>query len=390
MKSLISAFNEFRESYSLERIGHLYFWNDSDKAKFISDATCLVFLTGTFACTVLYLFPYETLNIDRNNLVWAGKVSAVSAVVFFLLRLFAVAVKSSDTYSKLALILNTVALAVCLPLLFSCLGMFDGFCWLLLFVYAAVGFVVLEQRYIIRTQLATLIVMISITLFHDVFPYRVRAYMVGQNSFVDQFSAMDLVFLWVLMCLSSVIGMVVLAYLTTKWQRREEDLRVISAKDELTGIMNRRSIIDFLDRHFQNSVEQLKELSVAMIDLDHFKHINDTYGHPFGDKALKLVSKTVDELIRKQDAVGRYGGEEFLLVFSECTAEHASRKLNELREVLQKQSLTADSGEAVTIRLSAGVTSLRHDDKDYALLIDRADAALYKAKEQGRDQVVSD
>ena len=133
MKSLIETINEFRENYSLERIGHLYYWDHSEKSKFISDSTCLVFLIGTFSCLVVYFFPFDLISIEKNNFLWAGKISAASAGVFFFLRFFAVFVKSSDTYSKLALILNTIALAICLPLLFSCLGMFDGFCWLVLF-----------------------------------------------------------------------------------------------------------------------------------------------------------------------------------------------------------------------------------------------------------------
>ena len=128
-------------------------------------------------------------------------------------------------------------------------------------------------------------------------------------------------------------------------------------------------------------------LSVAMIDLDHFKVVNDSYGHPFGDKVLKLVAAKMSEITRKKDLLGRYGGEEFLIVFPECGGEQARRILERLRENMEAHIIhTPKSGE-IQVTLSAGIAELEESD-GVEELIRRADKALYHAKNIGRNKVI--
>lgn len=156
--------------------------------------------------------------------------------------------------------------------------------------------------------------------------------------------------------------------------------------DELTGSFNRRSIMRMLDDEIARALRSKQPCSVALIDLDWFKRINDKFGHPTGDEVLRTFAITVFANIRSIDRFGRYGGEEFLLILPETEEGAAERTLNRLRMIVADLDWSAIStGMAVT--LSAGVTKLLPDDTPDSILA-RADAALYRAKDLGRNKVV--
>lgn len=385
--------------YSFSNLSRMYYWSDAAKAMLIADCTILVFLSSALITGLLLAFEVESLSLSYQNLPWMVGISLVSATVFFLIRCFAYLYRERVVLPRAMLVANMAALAISLPFYFSVIGIFDGFCWYVLFVYAAVGFVVLEPIYIIRTQLATLLVLISITYLDSFLPYDVRAYMFLKNGYVSAMSGSDLAFAWSVMVVTSLLGMFVLGYLTGAWQNREQDLRSISYIDELTSVMNRRSIMESLNLQYELASDELKPLSVAMIDLDYFKKINDEHGHPFGDQALKFVARELQAICRKYDLIGRYGGEEFLIVFPECDGANAINILNRLRESLANQPLLSENDKNVTLKLSAGVAQLNgrskrnnkpstDTKKGVAELIEQADKALYEAKAQGRDRVL--
>lgn len=157
--------------------------------------------------------------------------------------------------------------------------------------------------------------------------------------------------------------------------------------DELTGALNRRTIMSALDDEIARASRSATPCSVALIDLDHFKRINDQFGHPTGDEALRTFAITVFANIRSVDKLGRYGGEEFLLILPETTPDEARRMLDRLRAIIAALDwATICSG--MTVTMSSGVTSVRGGEAaDVALA--RADAALYRAKAAGRDRVVT-
>ncbi len=156
--------------------------------------------------------------------------------------------------------------------------------------------------------------------------------------------------------------------------------------DELTGSFNRRSIMRMLDDEIARALRSKQPCSVALIDLDWFKRINDKFGHPAGDEVLRTFAITVFANIRSIDRFGRYGGEEFLLILPETEEGAAERTLNRLRMIVADLDWSAiSSGMAVT--LSAGVTKLLADDTPDSILA-RADATLYRAKDLGRNKVV--
>jgi diguanylate cyclase (GGDEF)-like protein len=161
----------------------------------------------------------------------------------------------------------------------------------------------------------------------------------------------------------------------------------LAALDELTGSFNRRCIMRMLDEEITRSRRTKAPCSIALIDLDWFKRINDTYGHPTGDEVLRTFAITVFANIRTVDRFGRYGGEEFLLVLPDTPGDTATRVLDRLRAIIADLDWSAFSpGMQVTV--SAGVTTLRPDETTDTFLA-RADGALYAAKARGRNRIAS-
>ena len=169
-----------------------------------------------------------------------------------------------------------------------------------------------------------------------------------------------------------------------KAYKRIEELAEL---DELTGSFNRRCIVRMLEEEISRADRTKSCCSIALIDLDWFKRINDTYGHPTGDEVLRTFAITVFANIRSIDRFGRFGGEEFLLVFPDTPHEAAASIVDRLRAIIADLDWSAFSpGMRVTV--SAGIATLREDENPDAILA-RADRALYEAKERGRNRIAS-
>jgi diguanylate cyclase len=157
--------------------------------------------------------------------------------------------------------------------------------------------------------------------------------------------------------------------------------------DDLTGSFNRRCIMRMLDDGIVQAHRTRSPFSIALIDLDWFKRINDAYGHPIGDEVLRTFAITVFANIRSNDRFGRYGGEEFLLVLPDTQDDVAAQILDRLRAIIAELDWSAFStGMRVTI--SAGVATLKPDENPDTFLA-RADSALYAAKARGRNRIAS-
>jgi diguanylate cyclase (GGDEF)-like protein len=166
--------------------------------------------------------------------------------------------------------------------------------------------------------------------------------------------------------------------------RRIEELAEL---DELTGAFNRRCIMRVLAEEIARGSRHGQPCSIALIDLDWFKRINDAYGHPTGDEVLRTFAITMFANIRNIDRFGRYGGEEFLLVLPNTPAEAAARLLDRLRAIVADLDWSAFSA-GMQVTLSAGVATLRTDEHSDNFLA-RADKALYASKAQGRNRITS-
>jgi diguanylate cyclase (GGDEF)-like protein len=157
--------------------------------------------------------------------------------------------------------------------------------------------------------------------------------------------------------------------------------------DELTGSFNRRCIMRMLDDEIARAHRIKAPCSVALIDLDWFKRVNDAYGHPTGDEVLRTFAITVFANIRNIDKFGRYGGEEFLLLLPDTPNDDAARILDRLRAIIADLDWSAFS-PGLRVTISAGVATLRADESPDTFLA-RADSALYTAKARGRNRIAS-
>jgi diguanylate cyclase (GGDEF)-like protein len=164
-------------------------------------------------------------------------------------------------------------------------------------------------------------------------------------------------------------------------------LRKLATYDYLTGLRNRAAILHELQREFDSAPRLGGMVNVVMVDVDHFKTINDNYGHLFGDKVLSEVAKRMVSEVRSYESIGRYGGEEFLIVLSKCDVSAAAKVAERVRRCVATDGFCIH-GERIDVTVSLGVASscqLERPAQD--LLIAMADTALYCAKNAGRNRV---
>lgn len=165
-----------------------------------------------------------------------------------------------------------------------------------------------------------------------------------------------------------------------------EASRLEGGHDALTGVLSRRFMDAILSREVDTARRRRKKFSVALIDLDHFKRINDQYGHGAGDQALRHCAEMISQTMRAGDFLFRYGGEEFLLTLAEMDRPEAEAFANHLLEEMRERPITLPDGQVITLTASIGVAEFQ-DEPDFHRLIKAADQALYEAKHRGRDRV---
>ena len=157
-------------------------------------------------------------------------------------------------------------------------------------------------------------------------------------------------------------------------------------RDSLTGLLKHSRIKEQVDVEFSRAARTCSELSVVMLDLDKFKQINDNYGHAAGDKVIKALAHLLRQRLRKTDAIGRYGGEEFVAVLPNCGSTEALRLMEDVRQNFSEIVFTAEE-KSFQVSLSAGIASFASGVTAPEQLLQHADKALYQAKAQGRNQV---
>jgi diguanylate cyclase (GGDEF)-like protein len=169
--------------------------------------------------------------------------------------------------------------------------------------------------------------------------------------------------------------------------RKEQELSFQAQHDSLTGLWNRGAIMTFMEREIARSRRCGSQIGVLMLDIDHFKQINDTYGHTTGDKVLVDVGQRLTSGIRTYDWVGRYGGEEFLVLLSDCNTETVKLCAERIREIVADEPVTA-SGKPLKVTVSVGAALCPNEDSTTCQeFLQLADKALYRAKQNGRNRV---
>ena len=182
--------------------------------------------------------------------------------------------------------------------------------------------------------------------------------------------------------LADLIGM---AMQNASLFREMEELAMV---DGLTGLSNRRSIMAQIESEFERARRYHRSLTLLSVDVDRFKHINDTYGHPSGDRALEAIADAIRAATRRVDLSGRLGGDEFLVVLPETDQENALIVAERLRESCARLVLKADDGTPFHLSISLGIASLPETNADFvAELLGAVDQALYRAKNSGRNRI---
>jgi diguanylate cyclase (GGDEF)-like protein len=173
--------------------------------------------------------------------------------------------------------------------------------------------------------------------------------------------------------------------------RQLEDLlgrfRILASTDELTGLFNRRRFFEELEREFQRHRRYGSALSLMMLDIDHFKRINDTLGHQAGDIVLREVAQLLAASVRRTDTVGRYGGEEFASLLPETRRDEAIEVAERFRAIVEARAFQYGE-QRVTVTVSIGISIAGEATDTEGALIRAADDALYRAKSEGRNRVV--
>ena len=173
----------------------------------------------------------------------------------------------------------------------------------------------------------------------------------------------------------------------TERKRMEAELRRLATTDVLTGAFNRRHFMTVAQTETERAERHHHPLSVLMLDIDHFKRINDTHGHPAGDEAIRALAATVTATVRTIDILGRLGGEEFAVVLPETGLDEALVVAERLRQAVAAIRIPAGDGD-IAFTTSIGVAE-RLDDSTVETILSRADMALYSAKRSGRNKVAA-
>jgi diguanylate cyclase (GGDEF)-like protein len=168
-----------------------------------------------------------------------------------------------------------------------------------------------------------------------------------------------------------------------------EIMREQATHDPLTGLFNRRYLDDTLPREIIRARRQNTEICLAMLDIDHFKHFNDTFGHEAGDVILRELGQVLRENVRKSDIACRFGGEEFVLVLLDSPLEAGCRHLEKICALVKKLQIRYGDQLLGTVTLSAGLVEVSKDDLTADEILRTADEAMYAAKRAGRDRIVA-
>lgn len=181
-----------------------------------------------------------------------------------------------------------------------------------------------------------------------------------------------------------------LGEVNTRLEEAVEQLDKLARTDRLTGVSNRGHLMELLERELLRSRRTEESFSLLMLDVDHFKNFNDTYGHQTGDVVLVETVRRIEDVLRGTDSLGRYGGEEFVVILPETDNEGAVAVAENIRKAVSKNEYKTSDGDSVGfVTISGGIAVFPHNGQSIHDLIRRADIALYAAKEAGRNRILT-
>jgi len=169
--------------------------------------------------------------------------------------------------------------------------------------------------------------------------------------------------------------------------KARQQMETLAMQDSLTGLLNRRAIEEHAHTELSLAKRKGQPLSVILLDIDHFKDINDKYGHPTGDNVLRQLAETLPKNLRQYDRIGRWGGEEFIVILPDTEITKAMAVAERMRTTTAETEFSIENGKHQSVQISLGVTCTSGNYASLEELVDTADLALYKAKQTGRNRV---
>lgn len=234
-----------------------------------------------------------------------------------------------------------------------------------------------------RVTAGVLFVTMALTIYRAVVTVGNYGYDAAQRGIHDTRLLLTMLGLMVLS------GIMVLMYLWFFVAERWADLALTARLDPLTGILNRRAVDDGAGREISRARRTGAPLALLVLDIDHFKRVNDVYGHRGGDEALLSFVSSLQTGLRQIDLLGRIGGEEFVMFLPDTTANDAARVAERLRATVEASTVSFE-GREIKLTMTTGVTQLLPDEDSWESMLTRADEALYKGKQEGRNRVIID
>lgn len=371
------------------RLGNPLEWSSSAKATLLLIVTLLMHAEYTLWAHYVLGRPdsAEFTHVDflRNEMATFHAIVLVSCVLSLMVPLASRALGDSRFYEHLAA--NYYGLSHCyFAWLIGTLSLPTG---IVLAGAPVLGFIFFNRAAVVGAFCNAMLALLVLSLLSasGELPYAPTV-----NQFVRSDGSVSLFWAgsYIFYSVPHLVFLFGLAYLVLRrWREREEEVRIMSRTDPLTGLFNRRSIITQLKREQDRSVQQGLPMAVVMLDLDHFKQINDTWGHEAGDYVLIAAADVLQKTVRQNDRVGRYGGEEFLLVLPGADGEGARRLAERCRHQVEALEVLLNDGRRVRVSASMGLYCNEHDrDASTDTMLRRADKALYAAKQTGRNRVV--
>lgn len=388
-KSSLKKYSSYYEGL----LGDIYYWSPAYKSFLIIGFGLFHNFAVSFFQITSYIFQWDSLGISQESIKIGITLIIFNLCVLSVSLLFSAIVYKffykNSFLQKISLIFSLFCLAITTPLVNSYTGFFDNITWQVLLVYNVCYMIFLPRYLVVISFPAIIILMIFMTIFEDYLPFPVNATGFPEQIRLNEINGYRLLMEWIQLLWVWGISIITIGFYISLWRGRDTRLRYKSYLDELTNLYNRRAILEELDKLFSHKSSQLNTFSVAIIDLDFFKSVNDNYGHPFGDEVLQRIALELKSLCRDNDLIGRYGGEEFLMILPDCQVDVSVLILDRMRSHIEKVVFDTPNGETLSISISTGIAQKEQNDKNYSKIISRADAALYEVKKSGRNKVLA-
>jgi diguanylate cyclase (GGDEF)-like protein len=372
-----------------ERVGDVLNWGPVDKCILAAGLT-LPFV-ATYAGIAQYLRrrPSVVPYLDPTFLGSLLEILVVVAGAWGVLLVAGLKLRGRSPRSPLLVHATVQLYSVSNAFFIYCIGPYTSPLWLVLLGAGMIGLLIFD-RSAMRLGIVSLLVIVGGTTLLErlgLIPY---APLLAQHPYAAPGRPADswMAYMGGVSFSFTVITWALFAYIIARWREQEARLRELSTVDGLTRIANRRHFMEVFQQELERAERQRSRLACLMIDLDHFKQINDRHGHLVGDQVLVVVAQVLKERSRKADVVARYGGEEFALLLPEADVEGAMNVAERYRRAIE-QSRIATGDVTLDVTASIGVACYpngaiwRIDE-----LLRQADAALYRAKKAGRNRVV--